>query len=207
MKILKGKSKRTQMFAIITLVGIAILIGLNLLLSLVGHSRSVYVDLTPEGLYSVTDRMEKECSFIDEMEGDKKLKIIFCSDPDNLASNMITRVTYFMALKLENMFDNIEVETVNVNFNPTAVAKYKATSLTTISASDVIVTYGDRYRIAGAQSFWTTGDSGNYFSYNGEYKLATLIRSVTLANEGNPAAYFVTGHGETVYDEAALESE
>ena len=195
------------MFAIITLVGIAILIGLNLLLSLVGHSRSVYVDLTPEGLYSVTDRMEKECSFIDEMEGDKKLKIIFCSDPDNLASNMITRVTYFMALKLENMFDNIEVETVNVNFNPTAVAKYKATSLTTISASDVIVTYGDRYRIAGAQSFWTTGDSGNYFSYNGEYKLATLIRSVTLANEGNPAAYFVTGHGETVYDEAALESE
>ena len=207
MKILKGKSKRTRIFAVITFAMIIFLIGLNLLLSLVGLRKSVYVDLTPEGLYSVTDRMVEECSFIDDMDGDKKLKIIFCNDPDNLSDSTITRVTYFMALKLEKELENFEVETVNVNFNPTAVAKYKATSLTDISTSDIIVTYGDRYRIAGAQSFWTTGDGGNYFSYNGEYKLATLIRSVTLANDSNPAAYFVTGHGETAYDESDLKSE
>ena len=209
MKILKGKSRRTQILAVITFAMIIILFGLNLLLSLVGLKNSVYVDMTPEGLYSVTDRMVEECAFIDTLDSEttgKKLKIIFCNDPDNLMDSAVTRVTYFMALKLDKIFDNLEVETVNVNFNPTAVSKYKATSLSEIKTTDVIVAYGDRYRIAGAQSFWTTGSSGTFWSYNGEYKLATLIKSVTLANDSNPAAYFITGHGETYYDAANPDS-
>ena len=207
MNIFKGKSKRTRIFAIITFAVIIGLFGLNLLLSLVGQGNSVYVDLTPEGLYSVTDRMVEECSFVEELDEDKKLKIIFCDDPDNLADSVITRVTYFMAKKLDKIFDGIEVETVNVTFNPTAVSKYKATSLTSITPTDIIVAYGDRYRIVGAQNFWTIDEEGNYFSYNGEYKLATLMKSVTLANDKSPVAYFVTGHGETVYDESSPDSE
>ena len=207
MNIFKGKSKRTRIFAIITFAVIVGLFGLNLLLSLVGQSNSVYIDMTPEGLYSVTDRMVEECSFVEELDEEKKLKIIFCDDPDNLADSVITRVTYFMAKKLDKIFDGLEVETVNVNFNPTAVSKYKATSLTSITPTDIIVAYGDRYRIVGAQNFWTTDEEGNYFSYNGEYKLATLMKSVTLANDKSPVAYFVTGHGETVYDESSPDSE
>ena len=207
MKILKGKSKRTRIFTAITLAVIVVLFGLNLVLSIFGLHNSAYVDMTPEGLYSVTDRMTEECSFIDELDEEKKLKIIFCNDPDNLIDSTVSRVTYFMALKLEKMFDNLEVETVNVNFNPTAVSKYKATSLSKITTADVIVAYGDRYRIANAESFWTVNEQNEYFSYNGEYKLATLMKSVTLANDKNPVAYFVTGHGETCYDEANPEGE
>ena len=206
MKILKGKSRRTKIFALITFAVIVVLFGLNLGLSLVGLYKSVYVDMTPEGLYTVTDKMIRECSFIDEMDSEQELEIIFCNDPDNLMSSTVTRVTYFMALKLESIFDNVNVREVNVNYNPTAVSKYKATSLSTIKTSDVIVAYGDRYRIVGAESFWTTGEDGGYFSYNGEYKLATLIKSVTLANDSNPTAYFVTGHGESIYDPNMPES-
>ena len=194
MNFLKMKSKRSKILALVTLCVIVLLFTLNFLLSIVGLNKSVYVDLTPEGLYTVTDRMEKECAFIDALEDknpDKKIKIIFCNDPDKLKENTITRITYFMALKLENMFDLIEVEEVNVNFDPTAVAKYKATSLTEISTSDVIVAYGDRYRIVGAENFWTTGGDGEYWSYNGEYRLATILKSVTLSNDSNPAAYFL----------------
>ncbi len=207
MKIFKAKSKRTKIFALITFAMIAVLFGLNLLLSLVGLNKSVYIDMTPEGLYSVTDEMKKECAFIDDLSGEDKLRIIFCNDPDNLKDNTLSRVTYFMALKLEKMFDNIEVEEINVNFNPTAVSKYKATSLSKIKTSDIIVAYGTRYRIASAESFWALGEEGQYAAYNGEYKLATLIKSVTLANDGNPTAYFVTGHGETVYNPEAPEDE
>ena len=205
MKKVKGKSRRTRIFSIITVALIAVLIGLNLLLSVVGQKSSVYIDLTPEGLYSVTDKMVDECKFIDDLDG-QKVKIIFCNDPDNLASSAVTRVTYFMALNLAREFDNLEVETVNVNFNPTAVAKYKTTSLSKINPSDVIVAYGDRYRILGAPNFWTVSD-GAYYSYNGEYKMATALKSVTLANDKNPTAYFVTGHGETCYDDKNPDSE
>ncbi len=208
MNLFKGKSKRTRIFGVITLLVIVFLFGINLFLSILGLNKSIYIDLTPEGLYTLSDEMVAECSFVNELDGDgRKIKIIFCNDPDKLISSTTTRVTYFMALKLEKMFDNIEVEAINVNFNPTAVSKYKTTSLSQITTADVIVAYGDRYRIVGAENFWTKSSStGQYWSYNGEYRLATLMKSVTLANDSNPTAYFLVGHGETYYDADNKES-
>ncbi|MBO5879096.1 MAG: Gldg family protein [Clostridia bacterium] len=205
MKIFKGKSKRTKLFTLVSLALIALLFGLNLLLSIVGQNNLIFLDLTPEELYTVSDRMFEECEFINDLS-DKKVKITFCTDSDYLIASTTTRATYFMALSLEKKFDNLEVETVNVTYNPTAVAKYKTTSLSVINPTDVIVSYGDRYRIVGAESFWTVSD-GEYWSYNGEYKLATVMKSVTLANDKNPTAYFLTGHGETYYDFNAPDSE
>ncbi len=210
MKLFKGKSRRSRIFAAVTLALILVIAALNLLLTYIGTGNTFFADLTPEGLYTLTDGMKKECEFLDGLEGDgsgKKVKITFCTDPDNLISAMITRTTYFMALQLRDEFPGVEVETVNVTMNPTAVAKYKTTSLSKISPSDVIISYGDRYRIVNAQNFWTTGSSGTYFSYNGEYKMATILRSVTLANEKQPTAYFLTDHGETYFDPADPESE
>ena len=203
MKLIKGNNRRRAVFAALTAILIVLLVGLNLLLSIMGRNRSFYVDLTPEGLYTLTDAMVEECSFLNELteeDAAQSVKITFCTDPDNLMSATTTRVTYLMALKLHEEYENFEVETVNVTYNPTAVAKYKTTSLSEILPSNIIVSYGDRYRVVSAESFWTVDSNDNYWSYNGEYKLATLMRSVTLANDKLPAAYFVTGHGETVYD-------
>ena len=204
----KGKSKRTRIFTVITLVLIVALLAVNYLLTHVGLHKSVYVDMTPEGLYTLSSAMAEECAFVDkldETDGDKKIKITFCADPDTLTDSTMTRVTYFMAIKLANRFKNIEVETVNVNLDPSAVSMYKATSLSTIQYSDIIVSYGDRYRISSADSFWTVDSDGSYFSYNGEYKMASILMSVTAVNQ--PAAYFLTDHGETYYDVNDPESE
>lgn len=204
----KGKSKRTRIFTVITLVLIVALLAVNYLLTHIGLHKSVYVDMTPEGLYTLSSAMAEECAFVDkldETDGDKKIKITFCADPDTLTDSTMTRVTYFMAIKLANRFKNIEVETVNVNLDPSAVSMYKATSLSTIQYSDIIVSYGDRYRISSADSFWTVDSDGSYFSYNGEYKMASILMSVTAVNQ--PAAYFLTDHGETYYDVNDPESE
>ncbi len=204
MRIFKGKSKRTVIFSAITVGVIVVLLAANLALSLVGGGRNWFIDTTPEGLYSLTKAMVEECAFVDDLgktDGDKCVKITFCNDPDRLISNFDTRATYYMALDLQKKYSNVEVETINVNTDPTALSKYKRTSLTKINSTDVIVSYGDRYRIVGALNFWTT----DYFSYNGEYRMATLIKSVTAINQ--PAAYFLTDHGETYYDPENPESE
>ena len=207
MKIFKARSKRSKAFAVITFLLITVLFGLNLLLSIVGLKKTVYIDMTPEELYSVSDRMIEECEFLNELDGEKEVKIIFCNDPDKLIGSTVTRTTYFMALKLQKRFDNVKVEAENVNYNPTKVAKYKATSLSEIKTSDVIIAYGDRYRIVSAEAFWATSDGGTEFTfYDGEYKLASFLKSVTRANGGDPAAYFVIGHGETAYNKNDLES-
>ena len=204
MRIFKGKSKRTVIFSAITVGVIVVLFAANLALSLIGGGRNWFIDTTPEGLYSLTKAMAEECAFVEELgktDGDKCVKITFCNDPDRLISNFDTRATYYMALDLQKKYSNVEVETINVNTNPTALSKYKRTSLTKINSTDVIVSYGDRYRIVGALNFWTT----DYFSYNGEYRMATLIKSVTAINQ--PSAYFLTDHGETYYDPKNPESE
>ena len=212
MNLFKLKSKRAAVFSVITASSIVLLLILNLLLTYFGAQNNGYLDLTPEGLYTVTDAMKNEISFIEELgrkDGDKAVKITFCTDPDYLTSSLTTRPTYFMALSLAQSFENFEVETVNINNNPTALAAFRPTSLAEINPTDIVVSYGDRYRIVGASNFWTTDieddRTTNYFAYNGEYRLATLIKSVTSIEQ--PKAYFLTDHGETYYDAKNPSSE
>ena len=195
-KILKGRLSKNGIVADLGVVGIILLLLLNLWLTSFAQKQMLMVDVTNEGLYTLTDLMKEECGFVDELEGGE-VKITFCADPDTLVGSMTTRVVYFMALQMQKEFDNLTVETVNINYNPTAVAKYKSTSLTEIKYNDIIVSYGDRYRIASTDAFWIAS-SGKVVAYYGEYKMATLLRSVTSINR--PAAYFVTNHGETYYD-------
>ena len=195
-RLIKGRLSRNRIISLIAIVGIIIVLILNLLLTNLSQKKTLFVDTTYEGLYTLTDLMKEECSFVDELEGGE-VKITFCADPDTLMSSVTTRVVYVMALQLQKELDNFKVETVNVTYNPTAVAKYKSTSLTEIKYNDIIVSYGDRYRIASTDAFWIAS-SGKVVAYYGEYKMATLLRSVTSINR--PAAYFVTNHGETYYD-------
>ncbi len=201
-----GFFTRNRIFALCAAAGILILLALNLLLTYFGVQKTVFIDTTPEGLYTLTDAFKKECAFIDDSLGEdgKKVKITFCSDPDTLLSQTVTKLVYFTALEMQNHFDNVEVETVNVTYNPTAVSKYRPTSLTKINPTDVIVSYGDRYTVVNSSSFWMVADKQLY-SYNGEYKMASLVMSVTAKHR--PVAYFSTGHGETYYDINAPESE
>lgn len=200
-KIFKDKASRGTVFAVITVAVILLTLALNLLLTYIGTKKTLFVDTTYEGLYTLSDMMKEECAFIDKLEGDEKVKITFCADPDTLINSSIMRAVYFMSLQLQNEFDKVEViDDINVIYNPTAVSKYKPTTLTEILPTDVIISYGDRYRVVSTNAFWTSTNTGILTSFFGEYKMASLIMSVTSIN--NPTAYFVTDHGESYYDAA-----
>ena len=204
MNIFKGKSRRTAIFTVITVAVIILAIAANLVLGYFGLHKTIFLDMTYEGFYTLTDTMKEECAFLEKL--DEKVEIIFCNDPDRLLSQTVTRIVYFMAIMLDNTFENVETRTVNAALNPTALAKYKTTSLAEIEPTDVIISYGDRYRIVNADVFWYRNSQNELFSYNGEYKMASLLKSVTsFSNAGAATAYFVTGHGETVYDESRPE--
>ena len=206
---IKAGRGRTVILSVITAAVIISVFALNILLNFFGTKNLVYLDMTPEGLYTVSDGMLEFCHEIldptDEEGKKKQIEITFCTDLDYIVRSEELRVTYFMALALEKKFDNIKVDNINIRYNPTAVAKYKTTSRTNISSTDIIISYGNKYRIAGATSFWTVDTDGNDFSYNGEYKLASILASLVAIN--SPVAYFVTGHGETYYDPEHPESE
>ena len=202
--IFKGKSTRTKIFSVITIVGLVLLLGINLGLTYLGGQKLIMADLTPEGFYTLSDKMLEVCHGIldpDESGNKKQIRITFCTDPDYLIASDKMRATYFMALSLQNKFDNVTVKTVNVALDPTAVSMYKTTSRDSIKASDVIFSYGAKYKIADATTFWTSND----FSYNGEYRVASILASLTAINR--PVAYFATDHGETYYDPENPDSD
>ena len=184
----------------------ALLVVLSVGLAGLVSSRSLWLDLTPEELYSLSDLMIEECSKIE-----RDITITFCDDPDHLMNNFMTRYVYVMAKELEQRFDNITVKTCNVTLNPTAVDRYRAVSSTSIPASSVIVSCGDQFRIYTASQFWISGtdsdgNSSGLYSFNGEYKMATAFFSLSAI--ASPKAYFLVNHGERYYapdDEAHAE--
>lgn len=187
----KGKSTHTKIYSVITVVGIVLLLAINLLLAFVGGRRLWQVDLTSEGFYTLSDKMSEVChEILDPREGEeaKQIEITFCTDPDYLVESDAMRATYFMALALEKEFDNVTVKTVNVATDPTAVAMYRTTSRETISGKDVIFAYGAKYSVVDATGFWTKDN----FSYNGEYRVASILASLTAIDK--PVAYFVSGY-------------
>ena len=195
MKQLKAFLK-TKIGRTVLVCGTALLVvAANLLACLGVVKGAFYPDLTPEALYTVTPALHDIC---DKLSGE--IKITFCSDPDKLLENVESRYVYILAQQLAKEHDQITVETVNIHKNPTAVYPYRPTSATEIEADDVIISSGGRYRVYAAKSFWTVSDEQNqsrYWSFNGEYKLATAMLSVTAVNQ--PAVYFTYGHGEAFY--------
>ena len=210
-KSIKGRVGRGALFSALTALIIIVLFVGNVALGYVGQQKMLFADLTPEGLYTLTDGMIEECSIVEDLtETDadgklKKVEILFCTDPDNLIASPVTRIPYFMAVALDNKFDNIETDYVNVALDPAAVAQYKTTSLTKISPSNIIISYGSSYRIMSVESFWGVDENNNFVSFNGEYKMATIIKSLTAVER--PTVCFVTNHGEDYYDTENAQSD
>ena len=182
----------------------ALLLVLSVGLAGLVSSHSVWLDLTPEGLYSLSDAMVEQCEKIN-----RDIKITFCDDPDHLMSNYQTRYVYVMAKELEQRFDFVTVETCNVTLNPTAVDRYRVVSTSSIPPTAVIVSCGDQYRIYSSAQFWLAGsdESGNstgLYSFNGEYKMATAFLSLSAI--ATPKAYFLVNHGERYYVSPADEA-
>ncbi len=190
------KKHRTLCLTTLTAAVIVLVVGLNILFPFLMQSKGTYPDMTPEGLYTLTDKMKETCG---KLKGE--ITITFCDEPDRLLATYNTRYPYVMAIQLQDQFDNIHVEAVNLLNNPTAVNQYKPTSATVIDANDIIISCGARYRIMDARSFWTIGenatDDSEYYSFNGEYKLASALLSVTSIEE--PVVCFAYGHGEHIY--------
>ena len=200
----KQKRSRTQKRALVArLLTIAIIFALlvcNIGLYALVLETNGYIDLTDEGLYTLSEQFMEEVGDIEQ-----EITITFCTDPDYLLSNHDLRYVYVMAKEIEKQMDNVEVKTVNITKNPTAVQKYRTTSASKIKPDDVIVSCGERFRIINGSSFWSYDSTGEkHWAFNGEYKMANAFLS--LSAHDNPTAYFTVGHGEKVYDANNPES-
>lgn len=140
-------------------------------------------------------------------ETDVKVKLIFCDLPDNLDKDSSQRMVYKTAKDLAEEFPEfIEVECIDIWNNSTAVQKYKTTSMSTISSTNIIVESGTEFRVCSLRSFFvfnTTTDT-QAWGYRGEKVFASNILAVAQAEA--PIACVTVNHTETFSDYELLNT-
>ncbi len=173
----------------------AALIAFNVVFSALASKFLWYIDMTPETLYTLSDECVELLRDIDA-----PVKILFCDDPDNLEATDTTRLVYNTALQLEEKLDNVEVETVNIIENRSAVNKYLTTATTEIKTTDVIVESGTEFRKLSLTAFYTFSNQNSTepWAYNAESRFAATIVAVTRAEA--PICALLSNHGEAYQD-------
>ena len=216
--------RRTTIATALTILVVALVLVVNVVFSAFASRGLWYIDLTTYTrktssgsedyeLYTLTPGCVSLLgTTLDDMnaarleKGEEKVKvtITFCDDPDNLISNYYRRMIYITALCLQKEFpDSIEVKTVNVNRDPSAVQQYRATSYTTIYPTNVIVSSGTEYRHLSLKSFFmqdTTTDE--LWAYSGERRFLATIFEVTKA--ASPKCVLLSNHGESGYSDTFI---
>lgn len=193
LKLPTGKWRNPLTLALLILLA-AVLLAVSLLFPFLMHRYNWYPDLTPEGLYTMSDALVEELSGVDE-----DVEIIFCAEEDYLFGNDEMRLPYVTCKKLAAAHDRISLRHVNLVSDPNAVDDFKTTEGSKITWQTIIVRAGNRYKILSPASFYGS-EEGEYVTYNGEYRIATAILSLTAYKNG-ACAYFAVGHGERYYIE------
>ena len=136
MKINKKKLKYGTAAAVITVVVIALVILLNVIVSILGDRVNLKFDLTPEGNFEISDDTKNYIASLNE-------DVEICTTVDELlfqtTENIYYRQAYEVLKKYEQNSDKIAVNFVDMTVNPTFVEKYKQYYSGSISEYSIII--------------------------------------------------------------------
>ena len=178
---------------VLAVVFIAFIFAVNLIVGIVADKFNLYVDLTSEELYSISD---ETFSLLEDM--DEPVKIIFFTPLDQLDNSSNVKNIKTLALEYEEKFDNITVEYIDMTRNPDLVRRYRKD----LQLSDTSVIVESEKRFVGfdmSECFvWTQSESGSYsiYAFNGEYRFTSSLLKVT--RDTMPVITFTSNHGEEI---------
>lgn len=179
---------------ILAVVFIALIFVLNLVVTTLTDRFNLFVDLTEEQLYEISEASEE---LLADM-GDEEIKFIFLTPLDELDNNEYAKSIKTLALEYEEKYDNISIEHIDMIKNPGTVAKYRKEY--DLSSTTVIVESAKRF-VAFDMSecfVYTQDENGNYsyYAFNAEYRFTSALIRVT--RDTMPKALFTSNHLETV---------
>lgn len=192
--------KRNIVTLALSLLLTALTVVTALLLPYLQRKNNTFIDMTPEGLYTLSDAMKTEIKDVST-----PVEILFLMGEGRLLDHELLRYVYLMARDLAEENQSITVRAQSLAENPTSFDRFRNARGTALSPTDVIVHSGDRYKVLSAESFFGK-ENNEYVTYNGEYRIASAILSVTTYGDG-PQALFAVGHGERYFVEGDAGSD
>ena len=190
------KFKHGSVSLALTACIIAAVILLNVIFSAVVEKYLLYIDMTVEPRFTLSDEARE---YLAEMDTTKEVNVMFCDDEDMWKADTIQYEVLTTVNEIALDFPNVKTSFIDIYTNPSAVNAYKDRTGKNITSSSVIITSGSELRVYNIEEFFTIDSSTNYVTgYDGEQVLVSALRSVTRANA--PVLGVVNNHGETYSD-------
>ena len=193
----KSKNRKfTAYAAALAALALAIAIPLNLLASRL----KVIWDMTPAGMYRLTDTTKQYLESLD-----KDVDLYFLCDMDLLSTDTDSMALYY-ALRQYAEYDHINFIDFDPDAQPELIEKINPDDQFQLTTGDMVFICGDNIRHIKASTMYRyevsdtdEGDSildAAYFT--GENYITGAIRSVATGKQAT--IYFLTGHGEKSLD-------
>lgn len=207
------KFKYGSLSVVITVVFIALIIGVNLIVSSLDASFNLRVDLTETELYSISPETDValRAGLGDNYET-FKVTIKFLDERDVIESSQTALYVQQLAEEYARQYpNNISVEYIDITKNPSAVEKYLNETQTSVDRNYVIIEGAYHYRILHLAAFYITSeDTGALYAFQGESRFTAAILQSSI--ETPQIVAFTTQHGEStsaslmaMFDEAGFE--
>ena len=183
---------------------IAIVFVLNTIVYGLAERFSWYAYTTEKYEHQIGDATEPYFATLDT-EG-RVARIRFCMTEDLLREDFANDLVYSTALQLENKYDFIEVDHINIYIDPEEVNQYRGlstdpetgeeTETNAISTQSVIIDNGDGtdFMVLRMSSFFELDANGSILAYKGEEVMAAMVHRVMTEDE--KTVYFTVNHGE-----------
>ena len=172
---------------------VAVVVVLNIFADFLTDRFSLKVDMTEEGIYSLTDETR---TVLGELDKNVKIYILASQaemETDASAAQMLETIRRFKS----ESGGRVDYEFVDTRKNPQFVAKYPKVRNATVR--DLVVEGESRYIVLDSNKFVGTGERNkNKTYYHTEEKISAAILHV--ASDETASAGFVVGHGEIVPD-------
>lgn len=178
--------------AVITVLGIVLIVAVNVIAEQLTEKLGWSVDLTADGRYAISE------DTIQYLKGlDKEVKITVLVDEEDMASGSYYLVqAYQNLMEYEQNSDKVKVEFVDVIDNPTFTAGYADLDL---SAYDILVESGDKQEVLAIQDLYTYNDAGTQITASKVEQMLTSAIAEVVSDEKTKIVV-LSGYGENEPD-------
>ncbi|MBR5286159.1 MAG: Gldg family protein [Clostridia bacterium] len=198
-----------------TVVFIAFILVVNVFLSSLSLSGSLTVDLTKEDFTSIGDETLR---LLDELGKDLDITVTFMSPRDRFYD---TPGEEYNGLKLEvvirdlaeayqKIYDGsgergtVRIEYKELDTDPEFEKKILEETATPLTANSVIVEGEYHKRVLDLSSFLMVNENGEYYAFNGEYRLTTAILQSSIKEQ--QVVTFTYGNGEPITENGEIST-
>ena len=169
---------------------VAVVIVLNIFADFLTDRFSLKVDMTEQGIYSLSDETR---AILGDLSGNVKIYILSSQAELETDDSMVQMLETIRRFKSESG-GRVDYEFVDTRKNPQFVAKYPKVRNATVR--DLVVEGSHRYVVLDSDEFTGTSKNKNKLFYRTEEQLAAAVLYVTA--EEIVKAGFVTGHEEVI---------